>query len=64
MSVLSDVLKFGKDVVLLSERVEQLASARKDMVGKLEDHERRLIRIETMIEVARATPRLPPGGPT
>lgn len=53
MSLLGDIIKYGKDIVLLGERVDQLVAQRKDMQGKLEDHERRLIRIETLIEFAQ-----------
>lgn len=52
MSVLSEVLRFGKDIVLLNERVERLIKEQSTTLAKLEDHERRLIRIETLIEFA------------
>jgi hypothetical protein len=60
VSVLNDALKFGKDLMLLKEHVDQLTTARKDSATRLEDHERRLIRIETLIEFSRSvtTPRL------
>jgi ASC-1-like (ASCH) protein len=54
MSLLSDVIKYGKDIVLLGERVEALTAGRKEMTIRLEDHERRLIRIETLIELSQA----------
>jgi hypothetical protein len=54
MSLLSEVIKYGKDIVLLGERVDQLVSQRKEMLAHLEDHERRLIRIETLIELSQA----------
>jgi hypothetical protein len=57
MSLLSDVIKYGKDIVLLGERVEMLTAARKEMTARLEDHERRLIRIETLIELSQARRR-------
>ena len=60
MSLLSEVLKYGKDIVLLSERVDSLVGERKDMVKRLEDHERRLIRIETLIEFSQARRRALP----
>jgi hypothetical protein len=40
--------------VLLGERVDQLVAQRKESVARLEDHERRLIRIETLIELSQA----------
>jgi len=57
MSLLSEVVKYGKDIVLLGERVEALVAERKEMSKRLEDHERRLIRIETLIEFGQARRR-------
>jgi ABC-type Fe3+-citrate transport system substrate-binding protein len=57
MSLLSEVIKYGKDIVLLGERVEALVAERKEMSKRLEDHERRLIRIETLIEFGQARRR-------
>ena len=53
MSLLSAVIKYGKDILLLGERVDVLVAERKEMSNRLEDHERRLIRIETLINSAR-----------
>lgn len=61
MSLLSEIIRYGKDIVLLGERVDALVEERKDAGRRLEDHERRLIRIETLIEFAQARRReLPP----
>jgi ABC-type Fe3+-citrate transport system substrate-binding protein len=57
MSLLSEVIKYGKDIVLLGERVEALVAQRKEMTARLEDHERRLIRIETLIELSQTRRR-------
>jgi ABC-type Fe3+-citrate transport system substrate-binding protein len=57
MSLLSEVIKYGKDIVLLGERVDALVTERKEMSKRLEDHERRLIRIETLIEFSQARRR-------
>lgn len=57
MSLLSEVIKYGKDVLLLGERVDVLVAERKEMSKRLEDHERRLIRIETLIEFTQARRR-------
>jgi hypothetical protein len=58
MSVLSEVLRYGKEVVLLTERVDQLLQDRKTLMSKLEDHEHRLVRIETIMEFASRQRRL------
>ena len=45
-------------VVLLTERVDQLLQDRKTFMSKLEDHEHRLVRIETIMEFASRQRRL------
>jgi len=57
MSLLAEVIKYGKDIVLLGERVDALITERKEVSTRLEDHERRLIRIETLIELSQARRR-------
>jgi hypothetical protein len=57
VSLLSEVIKYGKDIVLLGERVDALMVGRKETTVRLEDHERRLIRIETLIELSQSRRR-------
>jgi hypothetical protein len=57
MSLIAEVIKYGKDIVLLGERVDALMEGRKETTVRLEDHERRLIRIETLIEISQARRR-------
>ena len=57
MSLIADVIKYGKDIVLLGERVDALMAGKKETTSRLEDHERRLIRIETLIEMSQARRR-------
>jgi hypothetical protein len=57
MSLLTEIVKYGRDIVLLGERVDALVTDRKEMTSRLEDHERRLIRIETLIELSQAQRR-------
>ena len=57
MSLIAEVIKYGKDIVLLGERVDALMTGRKEATTRLEDHERRLIRIETLIEISQARRR-------
>jgi hypothetical protein len=61
VSLLSEVIKYGKDIVLLGERVDALIAERKQLMVRLEDHERRLIRIETLIEFTQKRRRELPG---
>ena len=57
MSLIAEVIRYGKDIILLGERVDALMARRKEMTARLEDHERRLIRIETLIEISQARRR-------
>ena len=57
MSLIAEVIKYGKDIVLLGERVDTLMAGRKEATTRLEDHERRLIRIENLIEISQARRR-------
>jgi hypothetical protein len=58
MSVLSQILSYGKELLLLTERVDRLLEDRKELIAKLEDHERRLVRIETVMEFAARQRRI------
>lgn len=58
MSLLGEITRYGRDLMVLSERVETLLKERADTLTRLEDHEKRLIRIETLIELAQV--RRPP----
>jgi hypothetical protein len=57
MSLIAELIKYGKDIVLLGERVDGLMAERKETTVRLEDHERRLIRIETLIEISQSRRR-------
>jgi len=52
MSWISDVSKHMKRIVLMDDKVARLADDIDDMRAILTDHEKRLIRIETMIEMS------------
>jgi hypothetical protein len=57
MSLIAEVIKYGTDIVLLGERVDGLMAGRQETTARLEEHERRLIRIETLIEISQARRR-------
>lgn len=59
MSAFERVLDGIKDLLVMREEVTRLADGTKELGRDIRDHERRLIRIETLIEVAerRALPR-------
>ena len=58
MSVWSDLRSTLRSIIVMEEKIDRLAAAVEKMAGHIEDHEKRLIRIETLIELARER-RLP-----
>ena len=59
MSTLKDAISALKEVLLLTEKVNNTGNLLSELAGELRDHDRRLIRIETMIEVAQHRMSLP-----
>jgi hypothetical protein len=57
MSLLSDALTATKKILLVSEELDRLSDDTKSLARTVTDHEHRLIRIETTIEIAQRTPR-------
>ena len=53
MSVVKDAINAMKEVLLLTEKVEQAGSLLSDFSKELREHDRRLIRLETMVEIAQ-----------
>ena len=53
MSVVKDAINAMKEVLLLTEKVEQTGSLLSDISKELREHDRRLIRLETMVEIAQ-----------
>ena len=58
MSWIGDTFAGMKRIIQLDSDVERLRQAVEKVDGTVVDHEKRLIRIETMIEMARNAPRL------
>ena len=58
MSTLKDVVTALKEVLLLTDKVDRAGKMLSEISGELRDHDRRLIRLETMVEVAKSQPRL------
>lgn len=66
MSIADRILSTLREVILINEKVTQLTNRTDQMQGKVADHGDRLVRIETIIEMAggrRAPPALPPPPP-
>ena len=63
MSLLSDALAATKKILLVSEELNRLSEDNKELARTVTDHEHRLIRIETTLEIAkRVSRRTLPGG--
>lgn len=59
MSLLSDALAATKKIFLVSEELDRLSEDVRELSRAVADHEGRLIRIETMIEMTQRSPKLP-----
>jgi hypothetical protein len=57
MSLLSDALATTKKILLVSEELDRLSEDTRSLARTVTDHEHRLIRIETTIEIAQRTTR-------
>lgn len=53
MSVIKDAINAMKEVVLLSDKVERAGSTLSELSKELREHDRRLLVIETMIDIAK-----------
>ncbi len=53
MSTLKDVISALKEVLLLTDKVDRVGQLLSEISGELRDHDRRLIRLETMVEISR-----------
>jgi len=58
MSLWSDLRSTLRSILVIEEKIDRLSAVVEKMAGHVEDHEKRLIRIETLIELARER-RLP-----
>lgn len=58
MSTIKDVMSAMKEVLLLTDKVERAGSMLSDISAELRDHDRRLVRLETIVEIARNQPRI------
>jgi len=52
MSTISDVMTAMKDVLLLTDKVDRSGKMLSELARELRDHDRRLIRLETMVAMA------------
>ena len=62
MSTIKDAIAAMKEVLMLAEKVEQTGGMLSDISRELRDHDRRIVRLETFVEIAQVqggTGRLP-----
>lgn len=63
MSLLDRLIGSARAIVLIDDKVDRLERAVEKLTDKIESHEQRLVRVETVIEFARPAarpdPRLP-----
>jgi hypothetical protein len=59
MSTLKDAITAIREVLLLADKVENAGDTLSELAHELREHDRRLIRLETMVEIARFQ-KLPP----
>ena len=56
MSTLKDVISAMKEVLLLTVKVDRAGAALSEISSELREHDRRLIRLETIVEIAKNQP--------
>ena len=52
MSAIKDAIAAMKEVLLLAEKVDRAGGLLSEVSRELREHDRRLVRLETMIEIA------------
>ena len=58
MSTLKDVMSAMKEVLLLTDKVDRAGAVLSEMANELRDHDHRLVRLETIVEIAGNQPRI------
>jgi hypothetical protein len=62
MSAIKDAIAAMKEVLLLSEKVDRAGNLLSEISTELRDHDRRLVRLETMVEISRGSQKILPKG--
>lgn len=61
MSAIKDAIAAMKEVLMLTDRVDRAGDLLSEISHELRDHDRRLVRLETLVEVAQGSQRQFPG---
>jgi len=56
LSTLKDVMSAMKEVLRLTDKVDRTGAALSEISSELREHDRRLIRLETIVEIAKNQP--------
>ena len=56
MSTLKDVMSAMKEVLLLTDKVDRAGAALSEISSELREHDRRLVRLETIVEIVKNQP--------
>lgn len=59
MSAIKDAIDAMKQVLILNEKVDRVATFLDRVSDELRDHDRRLVRLETIVEIGKVQARLP-----
>ncbi len=54
MSTLKDVIAAMKEVLLLTDNVERAGTILSEISQEVREHDRRLVRLETIVEIAKS----------
>ena len=57
MSTLKDVMSAMREVMLLTDKVDRAGATLSEVATELRDHDRRLVRLETIVEIAKHQPQ-------
>ncbi len=58
MSTVKGVISAMKEILLLTDKVDRAGTVLSEISNELRDHDRRLIRLETVVQIAQSQPRL------
>jgi hypothetical protein len=58
LSTLKDVMAAMKDVLLLTDKVYRAGTVLSEIASEVRDLDRRLVRLETIVEIAKNQPRI------
>lgn len=53
MSVVKDVVAAMKEVLMLTEKIDQAGKTLSEISKELRDHDRRIVRLETFVEIGK-----------